>query len=70
MSIQINPNNLSRPFTQNSDTPITAKVLTHQERQTLLEAKPEVSIEGDLFTYGGVDFKKLSKEELQNEKID
>lgn len=70
MSIQINPNNLSRPFTQNSDTPLTAKVLTHQERQKLLEAKPEVSIEGDLFTYGGVDFKKLSKEELQNEKID
>lgn len=70
MAIQINPNIFSQPFAQNGDTPVTAKVLTHQERQKLLEAKPEVSIEGDLFTYGGVNFKKLSKEELQNEKID
>ena len=58
------------PFAQNNDTPLKAKVLTHEEREELLAAKPEVSIKGDLFTYGGVDFKKLSKEELQNEKID
>ena len=70
MPIQIDPNMFSESLFQNTPSHVKAKVLTNQERETLLKAKPEVLIEGDLFTYGGVNFKKLSKEDLQNEKID
>lgn len=62
----------SYSFEQNDKdaTQVKAKVLTSQERDAMLKEEPKVSIKGDLFTYSGVSFEKMSRKELENEKID
>ena len=74
MSVQIDPLAFgsSYGFEQNDKdaAQVKAKVLTSQERDVLLKEEAKVSIKGDLFTYSGVSFEKMSRKELENEKID
>jgi hypothetical protein len=74
MLIQIDPLAFTNSYSfeqNNQDTAqVKAKVLTGKERDTLLKEEPKLSIQGDLFTYSGVSFERMSRKELEEEKID
>jgi len=68
MSIHIDPNLLNRHM--NSEHVLPTIKHTPDELKAIREAPTEIITEGDIFTYAGVNFQELSKNQLIEEKID
>ena len=67
MSIDINPS----LFRNDSNVEhVIPKISSENELEDIRNRETKVEIEGDIFTYSGVNFKPMSKKELLNEEID
>jgi len=70
MSLQIDPNLFSNNTKEVQSTQTAPTVHSKAELDVMRKADTKVNFQGDIYTYSGVSFKQMSREDLLEEEID